>query len=100
MIHLNSQTLLCSVAIISTVSALSIGYGAYVSNYPATASSGATLSSSEWNKMVSALQTLDTNLSAFTVSGGKVGIGTAPVANLHVQALQPSVNLESTNASD
>lgn len=67
---------LSAVAFFGTLCVLSVGYSAYVASYPATASSGATLSSGEWNKMVSGLQTLDTKLSVFNITaGGMVGIG-------------------------
>ncbi len=76
---------LTAVAFFGTLGILSVGYSAYVSNYPATATAGTSqLSAGEWNKMVTALQALDTNLSAFTISGGNVGIGTAPNSKLSV----------------
>ncbi len=77
--------ILSAIAFFGTLGVLSVGYSAYVSSYPATATAGVTaLSAGEWNKMVSALQTLDTNLSAFTISSGNVGIGTAPNSKLSV----------------
>ena len=75
---------LSAVAFFGTLGILSVGYSAYVSNYPATATSSTQLSSAEWNKMVAALQTLDTNLSAFTISSGNVGIGTTPNHKLDI----------------
>lgn len=67
-----------------TVTALTIGYSNYISSLPAIVGSGSGLTAGEWNKMVSALGVLDTNLSNLTFSGGKVGIGTAsPIARLH-----------------
>ena len=75
---------LSAVAFFGTLGILSVGYSAYVSSYPATATPSTQISSTEWNKMVTALQALDTNLSAFTISGGNVGIGTAPNSKLSV----------------
>ncbi|MFZ3233580.1 MAG: hypothetical protein WA194_08940 [Patescibacteria group bacterium] len=68
---------LSAVAFFGTLGILSVGYSAYVSNYPATATAGTSqLSAGEWNKMVTALQTLDGKLSTFTITaGGQVGIG-------------------------
>ena len=60
-----------------TLIALSIGYSAFISSYPANVGTGSGLSSIQWNKMVSGLQTLDTNLSNLSFSGANVGIGTA-----------------------
>lgn len=71
------KSVIAAVGFFGTLGALSVGYSAYVSSLPATANSGATLSSAEWNKMVAALSTLDDNLSNLTFSGGGVGIGTA-----------------------
>jgi len=51
-----------------TVIALSVGYSNYISVYPANVGTGSGLSSGEWNKMVSALQTLDSNLSKLSFS--------------------------------
>lgn len=62
------KPVLSAVAFFSTVGILSVGYSAFVSNYPATATGSSQLSSTEWNKMVAALQTLDTNLSNFQFS--------------------------------
>ena len=60
---------LSAIAFFGTLGILSVGYSAYVSNYPATATSGTSqLSATEWNKMVTALQTLDGKLSAFTIT--------------------------------
>lgn len=75
------SSFLCALAFFGTLGAFSFGYSAYVSNYPSTATAGITpLSANEWNKMVSALQTIDANLSAFSISGSKVGIGVNPNA--------------------
>ena len=60
---------LWAVAFFGTLGILSVGYSAYVSSYPATATAGTSqLSATEWNKMVTALQTLDGKLSAFTIT--------------------------------
>ena len=68
-----------------TVCALSIGYSAFISSYPATVGTGSGLSSTQWNKIVSGLQILDTNLSNFSFSGTNVGIGTtAPGTKLQI----------------
>ena len=68
-----------------TLLALSVGYSNYISSYPANVGTGSGLSSTQWNKMVSGLQTLDTNLSNFSFVGGNIGIGTAsPGAKLEV----------------
>ncbi|MDQ1343909.1 MAG: hypothetical protein QG650_629 [Patescibacteria group bacterium] len=77
---------LSAVAFFGTLGAVSIGYSAYVSNYPAAATAGVTtLSATEWNKMVTALQTLDNNLSNLSFSGGRVGIGaSSPATKLHI----------------
>ncbi|MFZ3233584.1 MAG: hypothetical protein WA194_08960 [Patescibacteria group bacterium] len=75
---------LSAVAFFGTLGILSVGYSAYVASYPATATPTTQVSSTEWNKMVTALQTLDNNLSAFTISSGNVGIGTAPNTKLSV----------------
>ncbi|MFZ3233497.1 MAG: hypothetical protein WA194_08480 [Patescibacteria group bacterium] len=70
------KPVLSAVAFFSTVGILSVGYSAFVTNYPATATAGTSqLSATEWNKMVAALQALDTNLSNFQFSSGNVGIG-------------------------
>lgn len=67
---------LSAVAFFGCVCVLSVGYSAFVSNYPATATAGTSqLSATEWNKMVTALQTLDSNLSNFRFTGDHVGIG-------------------------
>ncbi len=78
--------ILTAVAFFGTLGILSVGYSAYVSNYPATATAGTSqLSAGEWNKMVTALQALDTNLSAFTISGGNVGIGNSPTQAFEIR---------------
>jgi hypothetical protein len=78
------KSAIAAVGFFGTLGVLSVGYSAYISSLPATANSGATLSSVEWNKMVTALSTLDNNLSNLTFSGGNVGIGTSsPAAKLH-----------------
>ena len=64
-----------SVVFFATLGALSIGYSNYIASYPATVGAGSGLSSIQWNKIVSGLQTLDTNLSNLSFSGGSVGIG-------------------------
>lgn len=67
-----------------TVTALTIGYSSYISSLPAVVGSGSGLTATEWNKMVSGLQTLDTNLSNLSFNGGNVGIGVNPGAKLHI----------------
>ena len=53
-----------------TLCVLSVGFAAYVGSYPATAvPSTGTLSSTEWNKMVSLLQNLDNRGSTVSVNG-------------------------------
>ena len=53
-----------------TVCVLSVGFAAYVGSYPATATPGTgTLSSTEWNKMVTLLQNLDNRGSTISVNG-------------------------------
>lgn len=64
------------IAFFATVGVLAVAHSAYVANYPAIAASGGTLSSSEWNRMVTSLTTLDEKLSVFKISGDNVGIGT------------------------
>lgn len=65
--------ILSAIAFFCTLGILSVGYSAYVSSYPATATAGVTsLSAGEWNKMVSALQALDGKLSTFALSGSNV----------------------------
>ena len=62
---------LSAVAFFGTLGILSVGYSAYVSSYPAAATAGTSqLSASEWNKMVTALQTLDGKLSTFNITAG------------------------------
>ena len=73
-----------------TVCALSIGYSAFISSYPATVGTGSGLSSTEWNKIVSGLQTLDSKLSTLSFSGANVGIGMA----------SPGVKLDITQTVD
>ena len=68
----------------ATLSALSIGYSNFVASYPASVGTGSGLSSTEWNKMVGGLQTLDTNLSNFSFSGGNVGVGIIPSYKMDV----------------
>ena len=60
-----------------TLTALSVGYSNYISSYPANVGTGSGLTSGEWNKIVSSLQILDSNLSNLSFSWGNVGIGTA-----------------------
>ncbi len=52
-----------AIVFFATLGVLSVGYGAFISNYPSTASVGETVSSTEWNEMVSALQVLDSKVS-------------------------------------
>jgi len=88
------NALIFGVTLFITLGVLSIGYSAFISSYPATVGTGSGLSSTQWNKMVSGLQTLDTNLSNFSFSSGNVGIGTAsPAGNLHI-------NSTTTNATN
>jgi hypothetical protein len=75
------RPLLAGATFFGTVLVLSVGYSAFTAGYPATVSTGATLSSSEWNKMAGALQTLN---GSFSFSGGNVGIGGTPGAILDV----------------
>lgn len=67
---------LWATAFFGTLGILSVGYSAYVSGYPATATAGTSqLSAAEWNKMVAALQTLDGRLSLLDFTNDVVGIG-------------------------
>lgn len=51
-------------AFFGTFGTFALGYSAYVTNMPATATAGVSqLSATEWNKIVTALQTLDSAIS-------------------------------------
>ena len=75
------KPVLSAVAFFGTLGILSVGYSAFVANYPATATATNPLSSTEWNKMVSALQTLDTALSNFTFDSTTVSVAKHLVVN-------------------
>lgn len=68
------NSIIAGIAFFTTVGMLTIAHSAYVASYPAITASGSALSSSEWNRMVSALTTLDEKLSVFGISGNNVGI--------------------------
>lgn len=87
------NSIISGITFFVTVWILSIGYSNYVSNYPASVGTGSGLSANEWNKMISALQTLDLNLSNLSFLAGKVGIGTTNPG----QTLSVSGTIESTN---
>jgi len=96
--HLKNS-IISGITFFVTVGALSIGYSNYISSYPAVVGTGSGLSSGEWNKMVSGLQTLDSKLSNLSFSGANVGIGTAsPSSVLHIKgsatAWRSFINIE------
>ncbi len=75
------SAVLWAASFFGTLCVLSVGFAAYVGSYPATAVPGTgTLSSSEWNKMVTLLQNLDNRGSTVTVTGTRGGTTLAAFA--------------------
>jgi hypothetical protein len=85
------RPLLAGAAFSLAALAVSVGYAAYsgfsASDYAYPSAGGSTtLSAAMWNKVVGNVDDLNTRMSNFAFSGGKVGIGTAnPVARVQVQ---------------
>jgi hypothetical protein len=96
------QPILAAIVFFQALFVLSVGYATLSSGLSSSdlASTGATLTSASWNRLVNGVLELDGRTAALTSTGGNVGIGTpSPGAILDISGNTAAPRITNTNAN-